>query len=368
MPMKNIYLSCLLLILTCLTTYATHLKGGEIRATHVTGQAYKISVLLYLDTTGGADAGTTENTLNVCMGDGSVITAARTSFTTLPDQPEIALAMYEGNYTYQSPGIYQISAQLSNRSGNMLNFENSESTPLFLWTVLHTAVANSTPVLPLPTYSAGIKQPFVLDLNATDAEGDSISYTLQKLSRPSPGTCGVRSTYDRYVYPNAVGALGTYKLNQTEKKLIWTAPTQEGQYIYAVVMHEWREGVRISETYREGIIHVTHRPGETVEIPPYEDAETGGPVTGGSPEITLSVDAYPVPADDYVSVKVYSKTPSMITLRVIDLNGRVHQEYKSKALNRNLDHQFDLRNYARGIYVISASNESDTVSKKVLKR
>jgi hypothetical protein len=371
MSMKNIYAVIILMLLTSFGAFATHLQGGEIRAKQISGQTYEISVLLYFDTVHGGPAIEQHNSLDVCTGDGQVISVNRISITPHPGGDGSTIGTYIGQYTYGSQGIYQISSQIDNRGSDIINFKNPNNSTLFLWTVLHTTVPNSTPILPKLTFSAGVKQPFVLDLNASDAEGDSISFAFQKLSKPSPGTCAVRSADNSYLYPNEVNATGTLKIDQTKKQLVWTAPTQVGQYIFALVMYEWRNGVRISETYREGIINVSDRPGETVEIPPYENPVNYGPITSipsaGSPEISIAVDAYPVPTSDYITVKAYSKTPSIITIQLIDLQGRIRQEHKSGIADRNMEHQFDLRDYQSGVYLIRASNENESVSKKILR-
>ena len=369
--MKNIYVTILLYLFANLTAFATHLQGGEIRARQLSGQTYEISVLLYFDTVGGQGSATQQTSINLCTGDGQNMTVSRLSLVPLAGVQGTSIGTYVTNHTYGSQGIYQISAQVDNRNSDILNFQNSQNTALFLWTVLHTTLPNSTPILPRLTFNAGVKQPFVVDLKATDVEGDSVSFVLQKLSKPSPGTCAVRSVDNSFIYPNEVNASGTFKIDQNKKQLVWTAPTQVGQYVFAVVMYEWRDGVRISEAYREGIINVTDRPGETVEIPPYENAENTGPITSvpgsNSPEISIAVDAYPVPTDDFVTVKAYSKDPAIITLQVIDLQGRVLQEYRATVADRNIEHQFDLRNYTSGVYMIRVSNDTESVSKKILR-
>jgi hypothetical protein len=371
MSMKNIYVILFLFLFTGGSASATHLQGGEIRVKHLTGLTYEVSVLLYFDEIGGQGTIQQQNLVEVCMGDGQTITASRLSLVPLPASPGSSLGTYVTNYTYGSQGTYQISSQIENRSSNIVNFQNSLNTNVFLWSVVNTTFINSTPILPPLAFSAGVRQPFTLDLGATDIQGDSVTFVLQKLSKPSPGTCGVRSVDNSFIYPNEVNTAGTFQIDQVKKQLVWTAPTQLGLYIFAVVMYEWRDGIRISETYREGIIIVSDKPGETVEIPPYESAENSGPITSVpgslSPEIAISVIAYPVPTTDFLTVKAYSKNPAIITLQVIDLQGRIHKEYKAKNIGSNIEHQFDLRNYASGVYMIRASNDNESVSQKILR-
>lgn len=369
--MNFLYKICILFCLISSQVFASHIKGGEIRASHISGQTYKISVQLYFDAVAGAGPAEAQSAVEVCMGDKNVITVQRTSLNELPGNAGVSVGLYETNYTYPSSGRYQISASINNRT-NIVNYPNGNQSNVFLWTILNTEVANSTPVLPNLNFSAGIKQVFSLDIKATNTDADSVSVRLQKLSKPSPGTCGVRSIDQSYVYPNDITKTGTFRVNQTEKKLVWTAPEQAGSYLYAMVVDEWRGGINISETYREGMIDVTDKPGPSVEIPPYDYAENpGGPVTStpslDSREISIAVEAYPVPTDNFINVKAYSKKQSVIKMQVIDMHGRVLDEIKSAIPMAVMQEQFDLSDYPKGIYIIRAENDQESVSQKVLR-
>jgi hypothetical protein len=138
-----------------------------------------------------------------------------------------------------------------------------------------------------------------------------------------------------------------------------------------MVVTEWRNGVKISESYREGVVTVIDRPGDTIEIPPYESSEHGGVVTSTpvvtSSEVSMAVQAYPVPTESFVTVKAYSKQRSIIRLQLIDMNGRIVTEIASKAPEISVQEEFDMRNLARGMYLIRASNAKDSVTQKVLR-
>ncbi|TDE17456.1 T9SS type A sorting domain-containing protein [Dyadobacter psychrotolerans] len=371
--MKYIYKISLFLIAVLFSHFsqATHLQGGEIRVAHAGGQTYKISVLIYFDMINGPGATVAQNNVQVCMGDGKVVTFERSSFEALPEGKGIYVGKYEGNYTYASFGTYQISAALENRNSGVLNLQNGDRYPMFIWTVLTTEVPNSTPVLPYLQFQAGVRQIFTVDLKPTDTEADSVSFRLQKLSKPSPGTCGVRSIDQEFIYPNDVSKSGTFKIDQTTRKLIWKAPEKIGSYLFAVVADEWRNGIKISETYREGTINVIDKPGETVEIPPYEEAEssagTGPKPNPDSEKISIAIQAYPVPTDDFINVKVQSKNRSIITLQLIDLQGRILQQISSRSAEILFQEQFDVRDYASGIYLIRAENDTESVTQKIIR-
>lgn len=366
--MKSVYKVFLLILLSCPLAFASHIRGGEILASHVSGQTYKIKVRLYFDLATGEPAATAQQTVPVCFGDGNTKDFARTETKTLPGN--ILLSDYEANYTYPSSGTFQISVALNNRTFGILNLPNSEKTDAFFWTVINTQLANSTPVLPYLVFEAGIKQVFSVDLKPTVKDADSISVKLPRLSRASPGTCGVRMLDNTYLYPNEISSSGTFKVVPGSNKLVWQAPEVLGNYVFAMVVSEWRDGIIISESYREGVINVIDKPGPTVEIPPYESVENGGLITSipkvGSAEVSMAIEAYPVPAENFITVKAYSKTRSNITLQLIDIKGRVVKEIKTAGPEISVQEEIDLRNLSRGLYIIKAANDVDAVTQKVV--
>jgi hypothetical protein len=369
--MKSIYGILFLIALTCNAAFATHLRGGEILAKHISGQTYNITVRLYLDTQSGGNTGETMTEVTVCLGNGATKNLRKTTTVLLPNSTNVMVSDFEGQYTFPSTGIFQISASIDNRTSGFLNLDKSEMTPAFLWTVIDTQATNSTPVLSYLSFDAGVKQVFSVDLTPTAADSDSISVKVSKLSKASPGTCGVRMIDRTYLFPNEISSTGTFKIDPASKKLVWTAPEFVGNYLFAMVVTEWRAGVVISESYREGSITVTDKPGPPVEIPPYESAEYGNPITSvprvESPEVSMAIEAFPVPTDDFVTVKAFSKKRAVIRLQLIDLNGRVLREILTKTPVISVQEQFDMRNMTHGIYLIRADNTTDSVSQKVVR-
>ncbi|HWV30958.1 MAG TPA: T9SS type A sorting domain-containing protein [Dyadobacter sp.] len=366
--MKSVY-SILLLVLLSVYAHASHLRGGEILANHVSGQTYNIKVRLYLDVENGEAAVNSLNSVTVCMGDGAIKDLPRTSITAISNK--VSVGEFQISYTFPTSGIYQLSMALDNRTGQILNLPNSLNTPQFLWTVLDTQQQNSTPVLPNLEFEAGVRQVFSIDLKPTAADNDSITIRVARLSKPSPGTCGVRMLDHSYLFPNEISATGTFKVDAAQKKLVWTAPEVVGNYLFAMVVTEWRDGVKISESYREGMVTVIDRPGNTVEIPPYESSEYGGVITStpvvSSSEVSMAIQAYPVPTENFVTVKAYSRQRAIIRLQLIDMNGRILTEIASKTPEISVQEVFDMRNLTPGMYLIRASNAKDSVTQKVLR-
>ncbi len=367
--MKAFSLFIILFFAVTLPIYATHLFGGEIQATKIKGQNYKITVKLYLDNASGGTSSNGLNQVKVCFGDGEV-----SDFSATGDSPSIegvTIRTFEGLHTYSSPGTFQISVALADRSTDIINLSKSQPSSQFLWLVVDTKLENSTPIFKDFPVQAGVRQAFTMDLNPLNAESDSMSYKIAHISKPSPGTCGVRMSMSDDLYPNDISKSGRFYINK-ENFLNWTAPEIKGKYIFAVVAYEWRDGVKISETYREVLIIVDDLPGEYIEIPAYVNADnlTPNTITGsqnGSSEIALTVSAYPVPTMDKVTVKANTGLRQNITIQLLDLSGRVLAAYLSEP-TFTFEQVVDLTNFSPGLYIISAKTNHETASKKIVKK
>jgi hypothetical protein len=230
---------------------------------------------------------------------------------------------------------------------------------MFLWTVIDTQVSNSTPVLPVPIFTAGSKQIFKIDLKSAVSDSDSTTAHLQRLSKTSPGTCGVRSLNENYIYPNDVSKKGIFYVDQSSKQLVWNAPDLLGKYIYAVVIDEWRNGIKISETYREGLITVTDKPGSVVEIPPYVPVNDSGLITSlpDSDNLAMQVDAFPVPTDDFLTVNVRSVTATTLRIELINMNGQIVKQINTTNNLTQWSQQLDLRQMAKGLYIVRVTDQ-----------
>lgn len=316
----------------------------------------------------GGNDGSPPPPINICFGDGVTASVKRTSYA--QGEPGIAIATFETTHTYSSSGIFQISVQDDFRSGDVLNFPNSIYSKFFVWTVINTQIGNSTPEFEDLTLSASVGQVYETDLGPKTTDKDSISYKLVRLSKPSPGTCGVRMTAYDYTYPNDVSKTGTFKIDATRNKLVWTAPELAGTYLFAVVASEWHDGVVISETYREGLITASDRGGEHVVVPPYQSAEDTGVLTGvkpGDSEFAISVNAFPIPTQDYLNVNVLSNTRAVISIEIIDINGRVVSSQTSSSAEVEVKKVFDLSRFVPGLYIVKASNGNGVATKKIVR-
>ncbi len=169
---------CLLVWLLCCSSisYATHLKGAELTAQRTSPAAltYTFTLTLYEDIRGVI---TTETSLS--LGDGLEISLALQSDTIISDN--IAKKVFTGSYTYAAPGVYTVLYNGNNRNP-AVNMTGAVNTPLYIELSLlinQSLGVNNSPVFKKsPQFFAKVGEKFTDDYMATDAEGDSLVYSL----------------------------------------------------------------------------------------------------------------------------------------------------------------------------------------------
>lgn len=334
------------------SAYASHLLGGEIRTRRLTtqGLTYEIRVLLYCDEVSGSFANDGQNSISVCVGEGKqTLTATRQSRVKV--SPEISLNTYITQYTYAAPGTFTVSVAIENRNGGLANF-NSVNTPFYIQTTFATNLINATPVLNsiVGTQTAYSKQVFRNNVNAVDAEGDSLVYRLEVSKQSQPGTCTVKDIAD-YRYPNEVTREGVFQINSQTGELTWNAPVQVGNYAYAIIVEEWRDGVRISETQREVTLQVIDQGGDPAIIPPFE-YPGNGVITSIESEPKDFLQIFPSPAQNRVQVSYSATKPVKVLFQLIDVKGKIVDEYPKPEQSLTHIHDFNVGNLPQGTYLI----------------
>ena len=242
--LMRLFLLILLLPVGCpLLVYATHQRAAEITYRHVSGLTYEITLISYTFTPSPANAFRDYLTIN--WGDGTASDIPRVQITYLPD--EITYNKYLGQHTFPGPSTYSISCEDPNRNGGILNIPNSINTPLFIFSELminpFIGGYNNSPVLLMPPVDNGcVNQPYYHNPGAYDADGDSLSYKLVTcrgaLGQPIPG----------YTLPAASKSL---TLNAVTGDLVWDSPEQQGEYNVAILIEEWRNGIKIGSVLRD---------------------------------------------------------------------------------------------------------------------
>jgi len=226
-----------------LTAHATHQRAAEITFRHLTDLTYEITLISYTFTPSPANA--FRDYLTIYWGDGTISDIPRVEVTYLPD--EITYNRYLGQHTFPGPSTYTISCEDPNRNGGILNIPNSINTPLYIYSELMISPFiggyNNSPVLLIPPIdNACVYQPFYHNPGAYDADGDSLSYKLV----PCRGAQG--QIIPGYTYPPASNHL---TLDSINGDLVWDSPEQQGEYNIAILIEEWRDGLKIGSVLRD---------------------------------------------------------------------------------------------------------------------
>ncbi len=359
-------------LVVSLQSKASHLLGGYVRATPVAGQAltYTLTTTLYAY----KSPATTELTsVSFCLGDGTTQLVSRKSQTTITTDGAIVASVFETTYTYPGAGAYTAAVSVANRSGQ-LNIPSAETSFLTLTTtfVIGTTLTNQTPLAAIPTagFRLAVNQRAVLALRATDPENDSIRYTLARpVTSTTNNTCRI-TTLNQYAFPNDVTKQGTFTLNSQTGELVWTAPVRQGTYSVAILISEYRNGINISQTLEEIPLLVVDQASTPTAIPPYEPAMSTGVITAVSPPVdaSMQLSAFPNPVEENLQVVVLTNTPAIITVQLLDANGRQLHQLGTRAAVRRHEQVIGMGSLSAGTYLIRADIAGRILTEKVVKK
>jgi len=226
-----------------LMVLATHQRAAEITYRHIKDLTYEITLISYTFTPSPANA--YRNYLTINWGDGQSSDIERKVMTPLPD--DITYNKYIGQHEFPGPATFLISCEDPNRNGGILNIPNSVNTPLYIYSELTISPFiggyNNSPVLLIPPVDNGcVNQPFYHNPGAYDADGDSLSYRLV----PCRGAQG--KLIPGYTYPQASHSIS---INAVTGDLVWDSPEQPGEYNIAILIEEWRHGMKIGSVLRD---------------------------------------------------------------------------------------------------------------------
>jgi len=260
--LKRFSISLLFLFQTILL-FATHNRAGEITYRQIGPLKYEITLVTYTYSLSSAD----RPSLEVTWGDGTSSIVYRDEKISLPNYYN--RNTYHGTHTYPGPGTYEIKMEDQNRNAHINNIPNSVNVPFAIKTVLQinpNEGNNNTPVLLNPPIDkAAVGELFIHNPAAYDSDGDSISYGLTTClgnnGLPIPGYTLPPASHDFYVNP-------------ITGDLVWNCPTTVGKYNVAMLIEEWRNGIKIGKIVRDMQIDV-------------ENSENHPPVIDSIPDICV---------------------------------------------------------------------------------
>lgn len=245
---------------------ATHQRAGEITYRHINNLTYEVTITTWTYAPSPADR--CELTINWGDGQSSVLQRNNGEAGVTPAGiqcphvgeivgKDIRKNVYSGLHTYPSASSYRIWLEDPNRNLGIQNIPNSVDVPLYIETllVINPFLGNNTsPRLLIPPIDNGcIGVPFIHNPGAFDPNGDSLSYRLV-----TPRGAGGLNILG-YELPNLVDEqnAGTFTINPVTGDISWDSPTIQGEYNFAMIIEEWRNGVRIGYVTRDMQVNIT---------------------------------------------------------------------------------------------------------------
>ena len=232
-----------ILIIIHTSAFATHERAAEITYKRLsnTSLQYEIKLVTYTYTPSPAD----RPELEIIWGDGTSSIVPRTSKVNLAGN--VSRNEYITTHTFPGDGTYKITMEDPNRNYGVINIPNSVNVPIFVETLLVISPfinpKNSSPQLLNPPLDMGcVGVPFIHNPGVFDPDGDSISYKLVKCR----GSQGLE--IPGYTFPQTSNSIS---INSVTGDFIWDSPVIQGEYNIAILIEEWRNGIRIGYITRD---------------------------------------------------------------------------------------------------------------------
>lgn len=267
---------------------ATHIVGGEFELIHLQGNRYQLSLILYSDNINIQDPAAIDPYATVHLWQKSTNTRVRSvslpkvSHTqvayTNPDcaipQLSTSKVIYSAEITLEESVFnqeegYYINYERCCRNGVINNIERPGEVGQAFYLEFPAVTKNgeqfinSSPSLfpPLSDF-ARLGYPFYFDFRGTDADGDSLAYSLvtplagsssqaQGNVLPPPRSAPYNPVQWAAGYSKERMIPGNPTLRINSEGFIQLTPTQTGLFVFSVMAEEFREGKKIGEVRRD---------------------------------------------------------------------------------------------------------------------
>lgn len=230
-----------LLFCFAFTARATHQRAAEITYTWIGGNAYEFTLTTYNVPNAAWEQ---RDSLFVSWGDGSENYIPRVDWENIGN--DCVVNHYKAVHNFPTSGNYTISMEDANRNFGVVNVPNSVMVPMHIETelVINPFLGyNNSPQLLNPPLDRGcVGKLYFHNPSAYDPDGDSLSYRLV--------TCKGQDGMDiaGYTLPQASHA---FEIDAITGELKWDAPVLQGEYNVALMVEEWRHGVKIGSVVRD---------------------------------------------------------------------------------------------------------------------
>ena len=272
-------LAFLILFMAGLSVRASHIIGGEIYYECTGPNTYTVTLVLYRDCTSftGFD---NPAYLGIYDEDGNLVENVPMSPPDIIDIPIevdnpclvvppglcIEQAIYVEEITLPDDGqTYDLVYQRCCRNAGIVNIEIPDDTGSTYWQQIppgEDAECNNSPVFNnYPPSVICVSDPINFDHSATDPDGDSLAYKFYTPyagaspfdpapSPPPPPPYDPVDWETGYDITYPIDASPAFAIDLNTGLLTGTA-TDEGRYVFGVVVEEWRDGVLLGEHIRD---------------------------------------------------------------------------------------------------------------------
>jgi gliding motility-associated-like protein len=278
--MKKIFLLTFLVFSLIIPAKSTHVVGGNLVVTQTGPNQYSIVCKVYRDCALGNAPMPTDVTVGIYYANNNnlhnsiIISNPVTSTVTLGDNcyTPTGICLQEGIFTANNINIpdnaagFYLQTQLFARNGIIVNIFDPGGTGMsFYAEIPNPALAgmNASPDFgPYPSDGyLCINNLKEMDFSVTDADGDSLAYSLVEPlqsngtnngTSPAPYTPVVWQA--PYSFTNIVGGAPAMSCDPITG-IVSAAPTAIGTYVFAVRIEEFRNGIKIGEVRRDVQYH-----------------------------------------------------------------------------------------------------------------
>ncbi|MFT7614632.1 MAG: hypothetical protein ACI9J3_003615, partial [Parvicellaceae bacterium] len=265
-----------IIILFSVSSFASHIAGGNIEVIYVSPNQYQLKVNLFRSCESGSSGMPVSIIVGVYRYDTDALVSSYiiTTPQIFPYVPfgdtcfvPTGLCVDHGIFTSDTitignyaPGYY-LHTQVYARNASIDNLNGPGSTGMSFYTEMADPAIgpNSSPVLqnypPGAYFCTGFNRLFTLPI--TDPDGDSLSYELVDPLQGATAAPTSNGTYPK-PYPPVTWAIGYSLANpiggsvpmsvHASSGIFNSAPDLIGKYVFAAKVSEWRAGVKIGET------------------------------------------------------------------------------------------------------------------------
>ena len=260
--MKKIFTLCFGVAIA-VSSYATHLMGGQISATYLSsdtsGSHYFVELDVYRDTLGVSmtlaqtveiyELDITNGTYNLVSID-SISLGASGAIATMSAVYGVEIYHFADLITFPANGYYMIKWSDCCRNGAIINMSTplTEDMEFLTYVNVDSADPNSSPtylappVIYLPTNNVWQYNPLPFDV-----DGDSLVWNLSVPLSNNSFVAGYQDLSDTVLYSNTTGV---FSMNPVTGEITWD-PKMVGNFVASFAIEEYRNGVLVGAMSRD---------------------------------------------------------------------------------------------------------------------